>query len=59
MIVLKAKERGWGPHEMNNNHETLDTGVFLIFLSFGVGCGESGQECLPCKHEGMISDVKR
>lgn len=35
-IVLKAKERGSGLHEMNNNHEPLDTasGVFLILLSF-------------------------
>lgn len=56
MIVLKAKERGWGLHGMNNNPEPLDTvpGLFLILVSFGAG--GSGLGCLSYKQD-KSSDV--
>lgn len=48
-IVFKVKERSWGLHGMNNNHEPLDTapGLFLILVSFGAG--GRGLGCLSCK----------
>lgn len=57
VIVLKAKEKGWGLHGMNNNHEPLDTapGLFLILLSFGAG--GSGLGCLSCEQEDKSSDA--